>query len=415
MYKFRNIVVGMSGGVDSAVAALLLKRYNIQGVFMQNWDITDEQGFCSASEDYKDAKYVCDKLNIPLISVNFVKEYWNDVFVDLIREYENGYTPNPDILCNRHIKFNYFYKFAKEKLNADAIATGHYARTSFGTFLEKYDPNIGVKLLKPLDDVKDQTFFLCQIKQDALRETMFPLGDLTKPQVKQIAREHNLEEIASKKESMGICFIGSRDFQDFISEYVQNKPGKFVDVDTGLVVGEHNGIHHWTLGQRSRIAGVADSYFIANKDVTSNTIYVAMGTTHPALHSNLFFTSDPHWICRKPVELDKNEIYTCQFKFQHTHSLVDCDLCQTPKGLIVKLSAPKRALTPGQYAVFYKGEECLGSARISNSGPSNFLMFYSKNKSYERRKNAKERIAKRLHKKMKENELEENITNQISL
>ncbi|XP_050305844.1 mitochondrial tRNA-specific 2-thiouridylase 1 [Anthonomus grandis grandis] len=375
----RRVALGISGGVDSAVAALLLKNkgYDVQGVFMKNWDIADEKGSCRADEDYKDASYICNQLNIKLHHVNFVKEYWNEVFCNLIKEYESGMTPNPDILCNRNVKFNYFYKYAMEHLKADAIATGHYARTSFGPYLENFNPNESVRLLRAEDARKDQTFFLCQVRQEALRRTMFPLGDLIKFEVKQLAAQNNLEKIALKHESMGICFIGSRNFQEFIQEYIEDKPGKFVDIDTGEVVGEHKGLHQWTLGQRSRLHSLPDAYFICRKSLQDSIIYVAQGTNHPALYSSLFFTLPPHWIHSQPKELQRGELLQCEFKFQHTQTWAPCRILQSDEGLVVRLEYPKRALTPGQYAVFYKDKECLGSSRILNAGVSDFMLNYN--------------------------------------
>ncbi|XP_071054112.1 mitochondrial tRNA-specific 2-thiouridylase 1 isoform X2 [Onthophagus taurus] len=343
---------------------------------MQNWDIADEKGVCSADQDYKDTSIVCEKLNIPLTHLNFVKEYWNEVFLNLIKEYETGSTPNPDILCNKNLKFNYFYNHAIENLEADAIATGHYAANSFGAYLENYDPNQNAKLLLPRDKIKDQTFFLSQINQNALRKTMFPLSELTKPEVKALAVQNGLEIVAKKKESMGICFIGNRNFQDFISEYIEDKEGNFIDIDTGEIVGKHNGIHHWTLGQRSRIAGIPKGYFIAQKNVENNSIYVALGSEHPSLYTQTFCTSKPHWICDQPKDLETSNVFNCQFRFQHTHETTDCNLFETDQGLIGRLSKPVKAITEGQYAVFYKNNECLGSGKIVFRGVPNSIRFW---------------------------------------
>ncbi|XP_018333111.1 uncharacterized protein LOC108742407 isoform X2 [Agrilus planipennis] len=342
---FRKVVVGISGGVDSAVATLILKNkgFNVCALFMQNWDIKDEMGICTSDEDFKDASEVCKKLNVPIYYVNFVKEYWNEVF----REYLHG----------------------------DAIATGHYARTSFGSYLENYS-DVKVKLLRPYDEMKDQTFFLSQVKQEALRHTMFPLGTLLKSEVKNIALQNGFQKVSRKKESMGICFIGNRNFQSFIAEYIEDKPGKFVNIENGETVGDHNGIHQWTIGQRAKIDGRSLPFFVARKDLDTNTIYVAERHNHSALQTELFFTDKPHWIYETPEELRRHDILSCRFTDQNMKEAVDCEVYEAERGLIVSLSREKRALAPGQFAVFYKNEECLGSARISSSGPSNFILHW---------------------------------------
>ncbi|XP_023708263.1 mitochondrial tRNA-specific 2-thiouridylase 1 isoform X2 [Cryptotermes secundus] len=290
---------------------------------------------------------------------------------NLLKDYQSGYTPNPDILCNRQIKFDTFCKYVQHKMDADAIATGHYARTTFGDFLENDDPVAGVHLLKPADLFKDQTFFLSQVSQMPLQKTMFPLGNVTKSQVKRIASESGMEYIVKKKESTGICFIGSRNFKKFISEYLVDKPGYFRDIDNGLIVGNHAGMHHWTVGQRCRIGGQLKPYFVARKEPKSSDIFVASGTNHPSLFTQFFLTARPHWIHSPPQPLLQEGIFECEFRFQHTKPLVKCMLLViTDNQILITLTRPLRAITPGQYAVFYKDKECLGSARIILLGPS---------------------------------------------
>ncbi|XP_043218226.1 mitochondrial tRNA-specific 2-thiouridylase 1-like isoform X1 [Amphibalanus amphitrite] len=381
--QIKRVVCAMSGGVDSSVAALLLKQkgYEVLGFFMRNWDIRDEQGVCKADQDAEDAAWVCKKLQIPFQEVNFVKEYWNDVFSEMIRDYESGITPNPDILCNRHIKFTALLEHARHTVGADALATGHYARTSAGEFATEYSGQ-QVRLLKAVDRLKDQTFFLSQVPQKALRRTIFPLGEFTKGVVKKIASSAGLERIAARKESMGICFIGKRNFSEFIAQYVDPRPGNFVDLETREVVGRHNGVHQWTVGQRCNIAGLARAYFVAEKLTDSGDILVAPGHDHPALYSSTVHAGQPHWIHSPPEDFYGRGMLECEFKFQHTESLVPCVVTSrthnpwhrspSKNDLTVSLANPLRALTPGQFAVFYRGDECLGSARILRPGPSQF-------------------------------------------
>lgn len=370
---FKRVVVGVSGGVDSAVTAYLLKRrgYEVQGAFMKNWDLIDESGYCSSEQDWLDAQKLCRQLDIPLEQINFVKDYWLEVFGSFLKDYVAGITPNPDILCNRQIKFNLFYKYAREKMGADAIATGHYARTNFGSFLENFSESEKIRLLAGVDEIKDQTFFLSQINAESLRRTMFPLGAMLKSEVKKLATEIGLESFARKKESMGICFVGKRSFQDFIAEYIETKPGDFVDFDTGRVVGSHRGIHHWTVGQKAKIGGCLQPYFIFRKNADSNVIYVVSGTDHPLLWTDMVYAENPIWI-NKPRDL-RDGVLRCQFRFQHTKPLVNCSVIETDScggKLFVRLDEPLRAITPGQYAVLYRNEECCGSARITKPGPA---------------------------------------------
>ncbi|CAI9545098.1 unnamed protein product [Staurois parvus] len=392
----------MSGGVDSAVAALLLKRrgYQVTGVFMNNWDVVDEHGVCTAEADCEDAYKVCEKLDIPFHRISYVKEYWHDVFSSFLYEYEKGRTPNPDILCNKHIKFNYFLTRvdAIENLGADAIATGHYARTSHedeeifqhpfikspqSLFRNRFEERNDVKLLQAADQFKDQTFFLSQIPQYALRKTLFPLGGLTKDFVKKIATEAGFHHVLKRKEartfivcSMGICFIGERNFHKFILEYLEPQPGNFVSIEDGKILGTHNGWFLFTLGQRARIGGLKDAWFVVDKDVSSAEVFVAPCTDHPALYRDLLRTDRVHWICEDPpAELVRNKMISCHFRFQHQMALEPCVLTLNQDGTVwVSLEKRLRALTPGQFAVFYKGEECLGSGKILRLGPSLYTL-----------------------------------------
>ncbi|KOC65560.1 Mitochondrial tRNA-specific 2-thiouridylase 1 [Habropoda laboriosa] len=374
---FKKVIVGISGGVDSAVAALILKNkgFNVTGVFMKNWDIRDETGICQSEGDYEDAQQVCKQLKIPLVEANFVKEYWTDVFSYLTEEYENGTTPNPDILCNKYIKFDQFFKFARTELQGDAIATGHYVQTSFGPCLEHFKPNTNVKLLQGKDKNKDQTFFLSQVQQEALRYSMFPVGEYLKGDVKTIAQQANLDIILKKKESMGICFIGKRRFKDFISEYLPDKPGNLIDLDTGKIIGKHRGFHHWTVGQKLNLPNFPLAYYIYKKDIETNNIIVVGGTDHPALYSDFVVTNTPHWISSEPSEFSSFKLFDCDFRYQHRDTLIPCTIHQNSKNqLLIHVNQPLRAITEGQFAVLYKGEECLGSAVITFCGPSYFSL-----------------------------------------
>lgn len=384
----------MSGGVDSSVAALLLKRrgYSVTGVFMKNWDLLDETGVCTADKDCEDAYRVCQTLDIPFHQVSYVKEYWHEVFSKLLKEYERGRTPNPDILCNKHIKFNHFHKYAVNTLGADAMATGHYAMTSqedeevfqqthtappsSTLFRDRFEIRNPARLYKGADLLKDQTFFLSQIPQDALRQTMFPLAGLTKDFVKKMAAEAGFHHVLKKKESMGICFIGERNFGNFILEYLEPKPGNFVSIEDGTVKGRHKGWFTLTLGQRAKIGGQMGPWFVVDKDIDTGDVFVAPTTNHPALFRDTVRTDRFHWVTfDPPPELVKTQMMECHFRFIHQMPLIPCTVTLNMNGSVwITLSQPVRALTPGQFAVLYKGDECLGSGKIVQLGPSEYTL-----------------------------------------
>lgn len=356
-----QIVVGMSGGVDSSVAAWLLQQdpeVRLQAVFMQNWE-EDDDDYCTAVEDFRDASGVCAQLGIPLSSVNFSAQYWERVFADFLEEYNAGRTPNPDILCNKEIKFRAFLDHAK-KAGADKIATGHYVRTS-------RDSNNKVKLLRGADPSKDQSYFLHTLDQEQLARARFPVGDLLKSDLRSIALDLNLQ-VHSKKDSTGICFIGERRFADFLKDYVAAKPGPMITTD-GQIIGEHNGIAFYTIGQRQGlgIGGLStfkpEPWYVVEKRCDTNTLIVAQGHDHPSLHKQSLYATKVHWI-RECQQTD----FQCTAKTRYRQQDQLCRVIPESKTTaVVEFAQTVRAITPGQSVVFYDGEECLGGGIIEHA------------------------------------------------
>ncbi len=353
-----KIVVGISGGVDSAVAALLLKRagHEVTGLFMKNWEEDDVAGHCGAEEDLKMARAVCDVLGIPLRTVNFSSEYWDRVFSYFLSEYQTGRTPNPDVLCNKEIKFRAFLDHALV-LGADRIATGHYARTD--------ERNGRRRLLKASDANKDQTYFLYLLDQEALTHTLFPIGDLAKTEVRTLARAAGLPN-HDRHDSTGICFIGERDFKSFLAHYIPSRPGEMRTL-AGERKGQHDGTMYYTIGQRHGlgIGGEGEAWYVVGKDVANNILYVEQGEHHPALYNTSLIANQLHWIGGQPPA------WPCatHAKIRYRQPDQPCIAKSRGDGLDVSFDVPQRAVTPGQSVVFYDGEECLGGGIIEESVP----------------------------------------------
>ncbi|WP_256831921.1 MULTISPECIES: tRNA 2-thiouridine(34) synthase MnmA [unclassified Paenibacillus] len=356
MTKKARVVLGMSGGVDSSVSALLLKEqgYEVIGVFMKNWDDTDEFGHCTAEEDAEDVRRVCDQIGIPYYTVNFEKQYMDKVFTYFLDEYRKGRTPNPDVMCNREIKFGEFLNKALE-LGADYIATGHYAR------VEHRDG--AYRLLRGLDSNKDQTYFLHALDQYQLSKAMFPIGHLPKPEVRAIAEKAGLAT-AKKKDSTGVCFIGERNFKAFLSSYLPAKPGEMRTLE-GEIKGRHDGLMYYTMGQRQGLgiggSGSGEPWFVAGKDLENNILYVVQGEKHPALYSTGLQATDLTWIKGEAPK----EPLRCTAKFRYRQPDQDVTVHFGEGGACeVVFDQPQKAITPGQAVVFYDGDECLGGATI---------------------------------------------------
>lgn len=365
----KTVVVGMSGGVDSSVAAikLLEQGYNVIGLFMRNWDSmvnndilgnpTLNNNICPQEQDYNDALAVCQKLNIPLHRIDFVKEYWDYVFTYFLDELKKGRTPNPDIMCNKYIKFDAFVKEAK-KLGADYIATGHYARVKDG------------KLYRGLDNNKDQSYFLSQISNKQLENVLFPIGDMQKPDVRKIAEENGLIT-AHKKDSTGICFIGERNFKNFLKNYLPNIPGKVVNIDTNEIIGNHIGLMYYTIGQRKglNLGGNSDKLFVVGKNINDNILYVALNEKNDYLISTEAVIEQINWISDyKPKKC------TAKFRYRQIDNMVELEYLDNE--IIVKYPQGVKSVTPGQACVFYNREECLGGGIIKEVRKNGKKLWY---------------------------------------
>ena len=352
-----KVVIGMSGGVDSSVAAYLLKKqgYEVIGLFMRNWDslVNDDikgnpnlnNNICPQEQDYNDALAVCNHLGIPLHRIDFVKEYWDFVFTYFLDELKKGRTPNPDVMCNKYIKFDLFVKKAKE-LGADYIATGHYAKLIDG------------KLAKAKDKNKDQSYFLAYVNRDIFKNVLFPLGDIEKPEVRKIAEEYGLIT-AKKKDSTGICFIGERNFTQFLENYLPNTPGDIVNIDTGEVLGKHIGLMYYTIGQRRglNIGGTEDRMFVVKKDLDKNILYIAIGDENKYLYSSRAIIEGFNLLSDRIPD-------KCGVKFRYRQQDIDCSVKVINDKTLELNYTDAKAVTPGQFCVLYNGEECIGGGKI---------------------------------------------------
>lgn len=361
-----KILVGLSGGVDSAIAAYLLKEqgYDVTCCFMRNWDAfanndiagnpTIQNDTCPQEQDYMDAKAVAEHLGLPLLRVDFIKEYWDSVFQTFLKEYEKGRTPNPDILCNKYIKFDAFFDYAMKK-GFDKVATGHYCsnKTEDGY----------TYLTRAADQNKDQTYFLCQVPESALSKTLFPIGDLIKPEVRKLADQLHLESVATKKDSTGICFIGERNFRQFLSNYLPNKEGDIVDIDTGKVVAKHVGVLYYTIGQRKglNIDHEKGPWFVCGKDVQKNILFVCHNNHKEWLYSNRCIVKGINWLVPDLSKIPSK--CTCKFRYRQPDQEVEI-LRLDQDTAVVSYPQKIASVTVGQEAVFYDKEICLGGGVI---------------------------------------------------
>ena len=350
----RKIAIGISGGVDSAISAYLLKKqgYDVMGVFMKNWNEEDENGVCTADQDFEDVRRICDTIDIPYYSVNFAREYWEKVFSIFLEEYKAGRTPNPDVLCNKEIKFKAFLDFCME-IGAEEIATGHYCRVN---------KLCGTRLIKGRDTRKDQSYFLCTLEAKQLERVQFPVGGYTKEYVRQIAREAGIP-VADKKNSTGICFIGERNFRKFLQGYLPAQPGE-MRTSAGEYIGMHQGLMYYTLGQRRGLniggRGTGERWFVVGKDLKNNILYVEQGEDSPKLYSKVCVVD--HFSFVNPLDVKE---FDCMAKYryrqpdQRVHVFIEGDK------VLIEAYDKQRAVTPGQYAVLYSGDECLGGGPVS--------------------------------------------------
>jgi tRNA-specific 2-thiouridylase len=362
------VIVGMSGGVDSSVCAALLKEegYNVVGLFMKNWEEFDEHGVCESSKEYADVVAVCEKLDIPYYSVDFIKEYRDQVFSHFVEEYKLGFTPNPDVLCNREIKFKVFFEKARE-LGADFLATGHYCQKDL--------VNGEYVLKKGADPLKDQSYFLYTIKSEILKHVLFPIGHLPKTEVRRIATKYDLAT-KDKKDSTGICFIGERNFKNFLSNYVTFEDGNFETLD-GIVVGRHTGATYYTIGQRKGLGlgGQGEAWFVIGKDIKRNVVIVERGETHPALYADSLTATD---LSFTNGAFNKLLPFKCTAKIRYRQADQGCTIIDIiGDKILVEFDVPQRAITPRQSIVFYDGDQCMGGAMIEKSGQT----YHEQNKS----------------------------------
>ena len=345
-----KVVIGMSGGIDSTIAAYLLsKRFNVIGIHLCTWDSRDENGQCNLKRDWEDVQESCSILGIPCKSINYTKEYWTMVFTPFLKQLSLSGSPNPDIYCNSKIKFGTFYDYCMQKENADYVATGHYARIS------------NMKLLKGIDSTKDQSYYLSNLKYDQLGKIMFPLGNLTKQKVREIARSIGLDKLIQKRESMGICFIGKRNFHDFIQEYIPTSPGYFVN-QNGENLGLHDGIELYTIGQKARLGGSKTRLYVADKDPKTSRILLV-----PQFHPLLFCKSsifEPFWI-HGPPDQSLNLTIKHRYRMSPTPALINLN----PTNTVIIFKEPQDSVAPGQHVTVYNGDQVLGGGPISTDYP----------------------------------------------